>query len=64
LDMGLRLKYAGLAAWSEPDFTAALERFVDQIPPGETGYLVPTYTAMLRFLDLLLPGTSRREAWA
>jgi UDP-N-acetylmuramyl tripeptide synthase len=63
-DMALRLKYSGLAAWSEPNFTAALERFLDQIPPGETGYLVPTYTAMLRFLDLLLPGTSKREAWA
>jgi len=63
-DMALRLKYAGVAAWSEPDFTAALERFLDQIPLGETGYLVPTYTAMLRFLDLLLPGTSKREAWA
>jgi UDP-N-acetylmuramyl tripeptide synthase len=63
-DMALRLKYAGLEAWSEPDFTAALERFVDQIPLGETGYLVPTYTAMLRFLDRLLPGTAKREAWA
>jgi UDP-N-acetylmuramyl tripeptide synthase len=64
LDMALRLKYAGLEAWSETDFPAALRRFVDGTPAGETGYLVPTYTAMLRFLDLLLPGTSRREAWS
>jgi len=63
-DMALRLKYAGLEAWSETDFGAALDRFVDGIPEGGTGYLVPTYTAMLRFLDLLLPGTSKREAWA
>ncbi len=63
-DMALRLKYAGLAAWSETDFTAALERFVAGVPEGGTGYLVPTYTAMLRFLDLLRPGTSKREAWS
>lgn len=63
-DMALRLKYAGLEAWSETDFAAALDRFVDGVPEGGTGYLVPTYTAMLRFLDLLLPGTSKREAWA
>ena len=63
-DMALRLKYAGLDAWSETDFAAALERFVAGVPEGETGYLVPTYTAMLRFLDLLRPGTSKREAWS
>jgi len=63
-DMALRLKYAGLDAWSETDFAAALERFLGEVPPGGTGYLVPTYTAMLRFLDLLMPGTSKREAWA
>jgi UDP-N-acetylmuramyl tripeptide synthase len=63
-DMGLRLKYAGLEAWSENDSAAALERFVAAVPKGDTGYLVPTYTAMLRFLDLLQPGTSKREAWS
>ncbi|MBS1195993.1 MAG: Mur ligase [Actinobacteria bacterium] len=63
-DMALRLKYAGLPAWSETDFAAALERFAAGVPQGETGYLVPTYTAMLRFLDLLRPGTSKQEAWS
>jgi UDP-N-acetylmuramyl tripeptide synthase len=62
-DMAVRLKYAGLDCWSEPDFPAALARFVEETPEGETAYLVPTYTAMLRFLNLLLPGTSKREAW-
>jgi UDP-N-acetylmuramyl tripeptide synthase len=62
-DMALRLKYAGLDSWSEPDFAAALSRFIEGAAEGETAYLVPTYTAMLRFLDLLLPGTSKREAW-
>ena len=55
-DMALRFKYAGVEAWSETDFAAALDRFVDEAAEGETVYLVPTYTAMLRFLDLLLPG--------
>jgi UDP-N-acetylmuramyl tripeptide synthase len=63
-DMALRLKYAGLEAWSETGFPAALDRFVGGIPEGGTGYLVPTYTAMLRFLDLLRPGTAKREAWS
>jgi UDP-N-acetylmuramyl tripeptide synthase len=63
-DMALRLKYADLESWSETDFVTALDRFVEGVPAGATGYLVPTYTAMLRFLDLLLPGTSKREAWA
>lgn len=62
-DMALRLKYAGLEAWSEPGFPAALERLISDVPPGETCYLVPTYTAMLRFLELLLPKATRREAW-
>ena len=30
---------------------------------GITGFVVPTYTAMLRLLELLLPDTHRREAW-
>ncbi|MBU1865515.1 MAG: DUF1727 domain-containing protein [Actinobacteria bacterium] len=64
LDMAVRLKYAGIeAAWSEPDAAAALTRFVATVPEGGTGYLVPTYTAMLDLLDLLQPGTHRREAW-
>jgi UDP-N-acetylmuramyl tripeptide synthase len=63
-DMALRLKYAGLEAWSETGFAAALDRFVGGVPEGETGYLVPTYTAMLRFLDLLRPGAKKREAWS
>jgi UDP-N-acetylmuramyl tripeptide synthase len=63
-DMALRFKYAGMEArWAEPDLGEALDRFVGEVPEGETGYLVPTYTAMLDLLDRLLPGTHRREAW-
>ena len=63
-DMALRFKYAGIMAWSEPDFAVALDRVVDGAVEGETVYVVPTYTAMLRFLELLQPGVKRPEAWS
>jgi UDP-N-acetylmuramyl tripeptide synthase len=63
-DMALRFKYAGVAAWSEADGRIALDRLVDAAAPGDTVYLVPTYTAMLGFLELLLPGRSRDEVWS
>lgn len=64
LDMAVRLKYAGIeAVWSEPDPAGALARFVGSVPEGGDAYVVPTYTAMLDLLRLLLPDTHRREAW-
>jgi hypothetical protein len=62
LDMAVRLKYAGIDAPAEPEMEAALDRLIDSIGDHETGYVVPTYTAMLDLLDVLVPG-SRREAW-
>jgi hypothetical protein len=62
--MGLRFKYAGIEAWSEPRFAEALDRFLDGVGEGETAYIVPTYTAMLKLLSMLRPGTHRREAWS
>jgi UDP-N-acetylmuramyl tripeptide synthase len=62
-DMALRFKYAGIDSWAEVDDRTALNRLVDAAEPGDLVYLVPTYTAMLSFLDLLLPGVSRSEAW-
>jgi lipid II isoglutaminyl synthase (glutamine-hydrolysing) len=50
-DMANRLKYAGVdPARIRPltsDLGAALDAFVASLPPGETGYVLPTYTAML-----------------
>ena len=63
-DMALRLKYAGIEAWAEPDFREALHRAVSAAEPGSTVYVVPTYTALLALLDLLRPGVGRREAWS
>jgi UDP-N-acetylmuramyl tripeptide synthase len=62
-DMALRLKYAEIEAWSDPDTGTALARFVDGVPVGEAAYVVPTYTAMLDLLERLLPGTRPAEAW-
>lgn len=62
-DMTLRLKYAGIGAWTIRDLSEALERVIEISVPGETIYVVPTYTAMLGLLELLLPGTARAEAW-
>ncbi len=63
-DMALRFKYAGIEAWSDPDDRRALERLAREAKPGETVYLIPTYTAMLSFLEMLLPGQSLEEAWS
>jgi UDP-N-acetylmuramyl tripeptide synthase len=49
-DLALRVKYAELGEDSiavEPDLEAALDRGLQMVEPGETVYLVPTYTAML-----------------
>jgi UDP-N-acetylmuramyl tripeptide synthase len=62
-DMALRFKYAGVEAWAEEDFEAALDRLVASAPEGDTVYVVPTYTAMLTLLRLLVPGASPAEVW-
>jgi lipid II isoglutaminyl synthase (glutamine-hydrolysing) len=62
-DMALRFKYAGAQAWVEPRFDAALNRLVAESTAGDTVYVVPTYTALLALLDLLLPGVPRHEVW-
>jgi UDP-N-acetylmuramyl tripeptide synthase len=47
-DLALRLKYAGTPPDAvESDVAAALTGALERVPPGETLYIVPTYTAML-----------------
>ncbi len=56
LDMATRLKYAGVSTERiHPlgQLNSALDEFVDAIPEGETGYILPTYTAMLELRDIL-----------
>jgi lipid II isoglutaminyl synthase (glutamine-hydrolysing) len=56
-DMANRLKYAGVPASRvtslAPDLRQALDAFVASVPEGETGYVLPTYTAMLELRRVL-----------
>ncbi|HEX8981217.1 MAG TPA: Mur ligase family protein [Ktedonobacterales bacterium] len=47
-DLALRMKYIGEAPkLVEPEIGVALMKAIEQTPPGETLYIIPTYTAML-----------------
>jgi UDP-N-acetylmuramyl tripeptide synthase len=52
-DMSLRLHYADLDSHLEPELVNALDRLASLLPEGGTGYLLPTYTAMLALRKLL-----------
>jgi lipid II isoglutaminyl synthase (glutamine-hydrolysing) len=50
----VRLKYAELPVRNvRPDRRAALLNALDATPPGETLYVLPTYTAMLELRQVL-----------
>ena len=74
-DMALRLKYAG---WFEatdehqvspaqltalPDLEQAVRTAVYRLPPGETLYVLPTYTAMLELRGVLGRMGALRPFW-
>ena len=55
-DMAVRLKYAGVDAARlrvESELQLALELALRSSEPGETVYVLPTYTAMLALRQLL-----------
>lgn len=60
-DMALRLHYAGLESQVEVELVNALDRFASLIPLGETGYILPTYTAMLALRKLISREVSLTE---
>jgi UDP-N-acetylmuramyl tripeptide synthase len=64
-DLALRLKYAGFGddVPIQRDERAAVLRAVRETPPGETLYVVPTYTAMLRVRELLARKSGRAAHW-
>jgi lipid II isoglutaminyl synthase (glutamine-hydrolysing) len=62
-DLAVRLKYADLACDVEPDLEQALDRFVTGLAPGTTGFVVPTYTAMLDLRRLLGRRTDLKGFW-
>ncbi|HYO30253.1 MAG TPA: MurT ligase domain-containing protein, partial [Thermomicrobiales bacterium] len=66
-DMANRLKYAGVALERiRPlpiDLAAALDGFVEALPAGQTGYLLPTYTAMLELRRILAARGAVESFW-
>jgi UDP-N-acetylmuramyl tripeptide synthase len=53
-DMAVRLKYADLPVRSvTPDLGEAIKKALEATPPGETLYVLPTYTAMLEIRKTL-----------
>lgn len=67
-DLALRLKYAGLGIKNsevkiEKDFKGAVKICLDQIKPGETLYIMPTYTAMLEIRKALNKMGLTHKSW-
>jgi UDP-N-acetylmuramyl tripeptide synthase len=55
-DMALRLKYAGFKTASiviEPDIEQAIQKLLGSIKSGQLGYILPTYTAMLKARSII-----------
>ena len=62
-EMSLRLHYADIASTQHSDTEEALERYADTLSHGETGYILPTYTAMLRIRKALEVEAIVGDAW-
>jgi UDP-N-acetylmuramyl tripeptide synthase len=55
-DMALRLKYAGFKTAKiviEPDIEQAIQKLLASIKSGQLGYILPTYTAMLKARSII-----------
>lgn len=53
-DMALRLKYTDIPVRNVTrNIKKSLNQFIDQLPENSTGYIVPTYTAMLEARKLI-----------
>jgi UDP-N-acetylmuramyl tripeptide synthase len=46
-DLAVRLKYGGVSGAVEGDISTAITQAINQTPPGETLFIVPTYTGLL-----------------
>ncbi len=62
-DLALRLKYAEISCAVEEDLAAALRAVQNETRPGETAFVVPTYTAMLELRQLLGEATDLKGMW-
>ena len=59
----LEVGAAVTAVSTNPRIRAAVDQLVSRIPVGGTGYILPTYTAMLAIRKLLAQRTSMQEVW-
>ncbi|MBI3984169.1 DUF1727 domain-containing protein [Candidatus Microgenomates bacterium] len=62
-DLAVRLKYADITCSAEPALDKALRTFIKQLAPGDTGYIVPSYTAMVGLRKLLAKQADIKEVW-
>jgi UDP-N-acetylmuramyl tripeptide synthase len=62
-DLALRLKYTEIESRVEEDPATALDDFIGALAPGETGFVVPTYTAMLELRKLLQRRADLKGFW-
>jgi UDP-N-acetylmuramyl tripeptide synthase len=62
-DMALRLHYAGTEASVAKSMEDAIAQLVRDTPPGESAYILPTYTAMLQIRKLLAKRTRLQDVW-
>ncbi len=66
-DMANRLKYAGIddsrIVSLTGDLARGLDEFVDRIPEGDQGYILPTYTAMLEIRKILTERGAVESFW-
>lgn len=62
-DLTLRLKYAGINSLMDRNMKQALRDFLSELKSGETGYIVPTYTAMLELRSMLGKRTRIKQLW-
>jgi UDP-N-acetylmuramyl tripeptide synthase len=55
-DMAVRMKYAGVSReniLTEPKLDKALDQALDLVQPGETLWIMPTYTCLLEMQKIL-----------
>lgn len=62
-DLAVRLKYAEIPSVTKRNLSRTLRRFVSDLKPGQIGYIVPTYTAMLSLRRLLKKSGDVGEVW-
>lgn len=62
-DMALRLKYAEVKSNTEADLSKAVDSFIGSLKKGETGYVLPTYTAMLAIRKMISDRAGLEGFW-